>query len=315
MKVAVTGASGFIGRHLLSHIVRRGGQVVATGRGKAPQWLPAEVEWFEADILRQGLDGAVLVEKFGCEALLHLAWITTPGLYWTSEDNALWERASCEMMRGFAQAGGRRIVGVGTCAEYEPPSEGPCDPAITPVAPRTPYSSSKDRVRRDMEALAAPFGLQAAWARVFFLYGPHEDPRRFAPTICRHLLRGEVAPSSHGQQVRDFLHISDCGDALAATALSNVTGAINICSGEPTKLAEISVLLGKLTRRSELLRIGAMPVRPDEPPNLWGSATRLRSEVGFKPRYDLESGLSDTVAYWRGIASDVRLERDSASGS
>ena len=315
MKVAVTGASGFIGRHAVAHILRRGGQVVALGRGKRPEWLPAGVDWYEADILRQDLAGSVIVDKYGCEALLHAAWITTPGLYPTSDENVRWAHASRDMMQSFAQAGGRRIVGVGTCAEYEPPSEGPCIPTITPTLPRMPYALSKDRVRRDMDALADIYGLEVAWARVFYLYGPHENPRRFVPSICRQLLRGEDAPSSHGQQIRDFLHVSDCGDALAATALSGVTGDLNICSGHPTKLAEILALLGKLTGRPDLLRIGAMPDRVDEPPNLWGSAMRLQSEVGFKPQHDLESGLSDAVVYWRSIEAGAQPESHAGGGS
>jgi nucleoside-diphosphate-sugar epimerase len=297
--IAVTGASGFIGRHVVTSLARRGAAVLAIGRGSAPAWLPKSVVWHSADILSGNLDGRVIVDDFGCDHLVHLAWITTPQEYWTSPENVVWERASLALISDFAQAGGKRVLAAGTCAEYCPPEEGPCDPLTTPISPRELYSSSKTTVHQSLSNMAARDNLSFAWARIFFLYGPHENPDRLVPSITRRLLHCEEAPCSHGQQIRDFLHVRDCGEALAATALSGLTGALNISSGRPVRLLEIFSILGEITGQAQLLRIGARPFNSAEPPNLWGSAERLRNEVGFEPVYDLVSGLHDAVAYWR----------------
>jgi nucleoside-diphosphate-sugar epimerase len=102
-----------------------------------------------------------------------------------------------------------------------------------------------------------------------------------------------------GAQRRDFLHVTDAGRALAALADSSLTGAVNIASGEGLVLADLARRIASLTGGVELLRMGALPQRENEPPCLVADVSRLRQELGWRPRIGLEDGLRDTVAWWR----------------
>jgi nucleoside-diphosphate-sugar epimerase len=113
------------------------------------------------------------------------------------------------------------------------------------------------------------------------------------------LLRGEVAKSSHGVFVRDYMHVQDVADAVVALFASTAQGAYNIASGAAVTIRDIVLQLGKITGRSDLLQIGALPARANDVPLLLGDGRRMLADVGWKPKMDLETGLTATVAWWR----------------
>jgi nucleoside-diphosphate-sugar epimerase len=95
------------------------------------------------------------------------------------------------------------------------------------------------------------------------------------------------------------MHVADAGRAIAALCDSPVTGAINIGSGQPVTLAEVALEIGRQLARPDLLAMGALPTRPEDPPVLTADTRKLTFEVGFNPRYDLTDGLADAIAFWR----------------
>lgn len=300
-RILLTGARGFIGRHTAEALAARGADIVAVGRGARPASLPREAEWRDIDLLscpRLEADVAAL----RADTLVHLAWETTHGRFWADLANLDWLAASARLLRGVLEGGGRRIVGVGTGAEYVPPPTGPCREGETPLAGAPLYAVAKDAFRRVAEAAARDTGASVAWGRVFLLYGPHETPQRLVPSVARALLAGEPANCSSGRQMRDFLDVRDCGSAIAALAMSEVAGPVNIASGAPVSIAEVAQTIGRLTGHPELVRLGALPDRAGEPPNLWGANGRLAADVGFRPSRTLEQGLREAVDWWAGQA-------------
>ncbi len=272
------------------------------GRGSAPGWLPPQVRWHTVDLLVP--DAPVrLMDEAAPEAVLHLAWEATPGRFWTSPENLDWIGATLALARALAQGGkGRRLVGAGTCAEYDW-SDGWCIETRTTVRPQTLYGTAKDATRRVLEAYGADTGLAVAWGRVFFLYGPGEHPDRLVSSVARRLITGQRAPTSHGRQRRDFLHVEDVAGALAALLLAeNVSGPVNIASGEPVAVGDVLTTLAEEAGRPDLLGWGDVSLDDSEPPLIAGDVTRLREEVGFRPAWDLPEGLSATVAWWRDHA-------------
>ena len=139
------------------------------------------------------------------------------------------------------------------------------------------------------------------WARLVYLYGPMEDARRLVPSVVRALLAGEPAAISPGQQVRDFLHVEDVAAALATLGQQNLDGVFNIGSGEPITVAEVALTLGRLCGRESLVRIGARPYASGDPMYVCADNARLRS-TGWRPAYNLEAGLADSVRWWRDRA-------------
>jgi nucleoside-diphosphate-sugar epimerase len=95
------------------------------------------------------------------------------------------------------------------------------------------------------------------------------------------------------------LHVDDVAGAFAALVDGAVTGPVNVASGEGVAVRRIAELLAQAAGRPDLLDVGAVPSRPDDPPQIVGDAGRLREEVGWRPGFSLEEGLTQTVAWWR----------------
>jgi nucleoside-diphosphate-sugar epimerase len=228
--------------------------------------------------------------------LLHLAWVATPGVYWTSPDNPRWVEASLRLIEAFAAHGGQRVAVTGTCAEYDWSAGGACHETDTPTRPATLYGTCKDELRLKAEQSK----LSLAWARLFFLYGPREHPARLVPSVANALLAGQPAETTAGDQERDFLHVEDAADALVQLLLSDVAGPVNIGSGEPVAVRSVVETIAGIVGRPDLLRLGAKPMPSNEPLQLYADVARLRHEVGWRPRIGLRQGLADTVAWWRG---------------
>jgi len=297
-RVLVTGATGLIGRHVVNALHEQGAEVHAVTRSLAHETTDSEVRWHKANLLDHR-DCTQLLDSAEADTIVHCAWVTEHGAYWTSPENLDWVAATLSLAHEAADRSTQRFVGVGTCAEYDWSGCEPLSEAKTPLNPTTLYGTAKDASRRVLEAFAATSGLSFAWARVAMLYGAGEHPDRFVASLARALLRGGLAKMSSGQQVRDLLDARDVGAAIAAVALSNVEGAVNIGSGEGVHLRAAAQTLARIAGHSDLLMPGALPDRANEPAHLVMDVTRLTRETGFRPKIPLEQGLADALAFWR----------------
>jgi nucleoside-diphosphate-sugar epimerase len=236
--------------------------------------------------------------------LLHLAWYTEPGKFWTAPENLDWVAASLFLYRTFLEAGGRRALFAGSCAEYDW-SYSHLEEACTPANPRTLYGRAKNGLRDLVESYARLIGIEVAWGRVFFLYGPGEAPDRLVSDLIQSLSDGRPAKCTHGRQQRDFMHVSDAARAFATVLESSFCGPINIASGVCRPIADAIGIIGQLLGRPDLIRLGAREPPADDPPRL-AADVKLLSRLGFRPDFDLEAGLAQTVASCnarRGIRS------------
>lgn len=303
-RLLITGATGLIGRHVGSAALERGYEVHAVSR-RPQKGQRGMMHWHTADLLDTHA-AQKLVRAVVPTHLIHTAWCTEPGSYWTSPENERWRAASVALVRAFGAVGGQRVVVAGTCAEYDwAHAGGPLSEAETPLAPRSPYTAAKDALRGEIEAIDQHGGPSAAWGRVFFVFGPGEHPNRLVASVARRLLRGEPAPASDGLQVRDFMIGSEVAAAFLALLDSPVCGAVNIASGAPVSTRALLEEVASATGRPDLLRLGVLPRRDNEPPRLVAAIDRLRAEVGWSPGLDLTEGVRHTVAWWR--------ERDAAA--
>ena len=296
-RVLVTGGAGFIGRHTLPALTARGYEVHATHRQPIDPVLQAAATWHSVDLLDRGAVSR-LVSEILPSHLLHLAWITEHGAYWQSPENLKWVSGSLALVEAFVSHGGQRFVGAGTCAEYDW-RYGYCSEAVTPTKPATLYGICKNAVHEITAALAQASTLSLAWGRVFFLFGPYEGQRRLVPSVIHALIEGDIARCSHGRQIRDFLYVTDVASAFAALLDSNLRGAMNIGSGRPLTIAELTLQIARQLGKEELLSLGAIPAPLNDPPMLLAETVRLREELGWMPDYDIESGLSNTIRWWR----------------
>jgi nucleoside-diphosphate-sugar epimerase len=291
-RLLITGATGFLGVPCVRH-TRKTFEVHATARTDRAGWPPG-VRFHPCDLLdRRAVTD--LLAAVRPSHLLHLAWVTTPGEYWTSPDNHRWLDASVALLDDFFGQGGRRAVIAGTCAEYDWNGDGVCHERLTPTAPATLYGRCKNQL---WDRLCGHHD-RIAWARLFYLYGPAEHPSRLVPSVVRSLLSGLPADCTHGSQRRDFLHSDDAADAIASLLVSRVVGPVNIGSGTATAVRTVVETLGRICGRPDLVRLGTRPSATGDPPVLVADVSRLRDEVGWRPRLSLEEGLRDCVTWWR----------------
>lgn len=298
MKILVTGGGGYIGEPTTRALVSRGCDVHILGRTDPSI---AGATFHHADLL-QMVDMRRALEEIGAETLLHLAWSVTPGKFWTDSANGDWAAASLRLFEAFARSGGRRIVGAGSCAEYDW-STSPLIELSSPIGPATPYGQAKASVWSGLQALGAQEGLPVAWARLFFLYGPREPRGKLVADAVNALLSGQVFQTTSGLQKRDFIYVEDAAEALAQLALSSVTGPVNVASGRGTVVRELLEQLEVATRSAGLIQFGARMLADGEPFELIADVTRLREEVGFLPEFSLADGIRRTVGWWREQSS------------
>jgi nucleoside-diphosphate-sugar epimerase len=311
MRVLVTGATGFIGRGTLDPLLDAGYEVHPVSRGKPDDPAARGLRWEQADLLDpRGAD--VLLARVAPSHLLHLAWYAEPGAFWDSSENLRWVEASLRLLRAFAENGGRRAVFAGTCAEYAWTERVVCSELTTPCHPATLYGASKHALHLIADRFAEGTGISLAWGRVFFVFGPGEDPTRLAGSIARSLVRGEPALLSHGNQVRDFLYSEDLAEALVALLSSHVEGAVNLASGIPASIRDLAEALGAAAGRAELLNFGAREAPAGEPAQLVADVRVLREEVGWTPRASLQARAADTIAWWRTALTNGGRRREPA---
>jgi nucleoside-diphosphate-sugar epimerase len=292
-RVLLTGATGFVGRAVVAPLLARGYELHATSsslshaaldRGATPS-----PTWHRADLFDPGATKALL-RDIRPAMIVHAAWYVVHGSFWTSPENAAWVEASERLARDALAFGTRRFIGLGTCVEYAE-ADGDDDapwPETRALAPATVYGQAKVELAA---RLARIEGLAVAWARIFHLFGEGENPERLVPSVARALAEGREARCASGRPVRDFASTRFVGRAVAALAASSVTGPVNIGSGEGRAIAELVRFLGEAADRPDLIRLGALPDRPNEVPRMVAELGRLRREVGFTEPARVEDDL------------------------
>ncbi|MEO8064312.1 MAG: NAD(P)-dependent oxidoreductase [Pseudomonadota bacterium] len=275
MNVVVTGASGFVGRHVVRALLERGHSVTAVGRdvshAQAHNWFP-QVRFVVADVHAPPAD---LRAAFGdADLVIHLAW---PGLPNYRQPFHLDESLPRDFafLRALVLAGYPRLLAIGTCLECVP-FDG-CYSEDMDGEPTLPYPLAKARLRRQLTALQSehPFVLQ--WARLFYMYGEGQNPASLLAQLDRAIDSG--APGfdmSGGEQVRDFSPVTDIAAMLVTVAEHpQWQGVTHVCSGVPITVREL-VERHIASRRSSIrLNLGVFPYPDYEPMAFWGASARL----------------------------------------
>jgi len=300
--VLVTGVAGFIGPWVARALLASGHDVVGTYRGARtlPEDLVQHHRFRSVAVdLGEPREVDALASVLRPDIAVHMAWYVEPATYSRSPYNMDALGVTVRLARALFDAGCRRFVGAGSCVEYAAKSA----PLVEtdPCAPCSVYGAAKLAAYGAIAALAAEERVGFAWGRIFHLHGPGDAPVRLVPSIARKLRDGATVDLTDGTQVRDHLHVSDVGAAMAAIAESEVEGAVNVCSGEPVTLRRVAEVVADAVGRPDGVRFGALPHRPGEPMFLAGDATRLRG-LGWRPFWPLEAGLRDAVSRPDGLS-------------
>lgn len=268
--ILITGANGFIGRQVMYALNNQAiplRLVLRNAAGRLPEMGKADEIIETSDIFHADRSwwNEVLA---GVDTVVHLAWYTEPAKYLMSPLNLDCLNGTIEMAQACVDSSVRRVVGIGTCAEYD---LNQCMlRADSPLNPKTLYAACKASTFLTLSQLFPVAGVEFAWCRLFYLYGEGEDSRRLVPYIRKQLSKGEPAELTNGWQIRDFLDVEDAGKMIADVALGDQQGPINICSGIPITVRQIAEQIGDEYGSRDLLQFGARPDNAFDPPCIVG---------------------------------------------
>lgn len=278
MRVLVTGATGFVGRHLIPELLRRGVQVTASSRspGKARDfgWF-SQVEYVACDITQSGnLDVSIFGRP---DILVHLAWAELDDFNSRVHTDALLP-AHLNFLSSMIEAGLPQCVVAGTCLEYGK-TEGELRES-DPARPQIAYATAKNGLRLELSRMQKSSTFKLKWVRLFYLFGQGQNPKALLAQLDQALANGDAEfDMSPGDQLRDYLPIERAAELIARVSLnSDFDGIVNCCSGEPIAVRDLVVKYLTQSRREIKLNLGRFPYPDYEAKSFWGSTARL-SEI------------------------------------
>jgi nucleoside-diphosphate-sugar epimerase len=278
-KILVTGATGFIGQHLIVELLRRGHGVIASSAtpDKALQaaWYSG-VQYVPFDF--SGFDPAIDYYRFFGEPdqLIHLAWEGLPNYKDAFHVEKNYPRHAA-FLENLLRHGLRDLTVTGTCLEYGL-QEGALGEEL-PARPGNPYALAKDMLRRRLEEWHKDNPFIFRWVRLFYMYGKGQNPKSLLSQLDKALEEGAtVFNMSGGLQERDYLPVEQVTDYIARIALQQeVTGIINCCSGHPITVKDL-VKDYLLQRQASIsLNLGYYPYPDYEPMRFWGKNDKLKT--------------------------------------
>ena len=305
-RALVTGASGFIGSHLVRRLIADGVEVHAL-TSAVSSVTPVRL----VDVVdRITLHEASLTDRSAMDAVVsasapthvfHLGAYTHVGKSWDRIDECVQVnvQGTANLAEALSRAHCRRVVSVGTSEIYgdvaSPFRED------EPVRPISPYSATKYAAECLCRVFHQGRGLPVVMVRPFNAYGPAQSPDRIIPEVITRALRGQDILMTHGHQTREFNFVEDVVDGMVRAAVApGVEGEIiNIGCGEDIAIRDVATLVLKLMGDPVMARFGALADRPTEIWSMHADTTKTRALLGWEPRHTLEDGLERTIAWYR----------------
>jgi len=275
IKIAVTGASGFIGNHVIQELNKRPVFVIAVAHNTHTNLTPlANGYWINMDIYNLPDN---FFEALGePDILIHLAWQGLPN-YLSLHHFEKELPAHYNFLRKSIEKGIKSIVVTGTCFEYGMQSGLLTE--TTETMPSNPYAFAKDALRKELEFLKREYTFNLTWARLFYIYGNGQRGNTLFSQLTRAITQGDSSFNmSGGEQLRDYLHVSKVAEYLVTLALMQKdTGLINVCSGNPQSVRNFVENFLLENKYKMELNLGHYPYLDYEPMAFWGCNRKLLS--------------------------------------
>lgn len=327
MTVLVTGGAGYVGSHCVRMLCERGYDVVvydnlSTGHAgavdKRANLVHADLSELSTldDVMRDGID-----------AVMHFAGVLNVNESLEHPVNYYIQNVSntLNLLRAMAWSSVKRIVFSSSCSVYGIPPTVPITEEM-PCLPISPYGSSKLMVERILDDCSRAWGLGSTSLRYFNAAGAsmsgkigeaHPEEIHLIPLVVRAALdRNELVrvfgadyPTKDGSAVRDYIHVDDLASAHLAAIESQKEGVFrcfNVGTGWGTSVKEIIDIVRRVMRSE--IRVDPAQRRPGDPPELYANPTKIQTELGWEPRYDIED-IIKSAAEWHA-ANPNGYEKD-----
>ncbi len=307
MRCLVTGASGFLGSHLTRELLRRGHAVTIllrpTSSTDAIQDCLGAVRVVEGDLQDfSKLQDALANEPV--DAAFHLAWYGVTAKDRNDPRQITHNvKGSLDLWEMLHQSGCSTWIGLGSQAEY-----GPHDGILredTPTNPKTAYGVAKLAVGHLTQQLCSLADMRYIWLRLLSVYGPGDDERHMIPGMIRALMAQQKPRVTAGEQLWDYIYVSDAVEAFCAVLESSASGVLNVGSGSAAPLRKTMELLRDRIDPHLEIGFGEIPYATNQVMHLEADIGRLRAATGWEPKVSLEEGLRRTVEWYKVIVQEA----------
>ncbi len=281
IKVALTGATGFIGRYVLEELNSHNGVEVIAAARELQEGDPviSNGRFVHMDISKPPANA---FEALGRpDILIHLAWHGLPN-YRSLHHFEAELPTQYAFLKQLVKQGLKSVVVAGTCFEYGMQSGSLSEEIET--RPANPYGFAKDALRKQLQYLQAIYSFNLTWARLFYMYGDGQSDSSLIPQLTKAVERGDkVFNMSGGEQLRDYLPVTAVAEKMVSLALKQQNiGTINICSGKPLSVRNLVEKRIHDEQYDIELNLGFYPYPDYEPMAFWGDSSRFDHVMKLK---------------------------------
>jgi dTDP-6-deoxy-L-talose 4-dehydrogenase (NAD+) len=264
-KILVTGASGFLGRHIVHNLVSKKFKVIALVRNinkakKIKELKKASIIHF--DISKKQ---AIPLPK-NC-ALIHCAWDDVRNIF-SKKHLGKHYKNQYNFLNKIIAHGIKKIIVTGTSFEYGL-QYGPIF-VSSKAKPNTPYAKSKDLLHKNLLKLKSKINFHLIWTRIFYIYGNGQNPKSVMGLFDKALKKNKKKFNmSFGDQLHDYQPVEKAAEQIVKLLKYN-KGIFNICSGQPISLRRLLELRMKEQKKKIKLNLGYYNYKKDESIAIWG---------------------------------------------
>lgn len=302
MRILLTGASGFIGSHFLTKLLKNNIPVTIIRHSNNDPWRIKEylkdihvIDYKSNEISKN----VSRIQEFSPDTLIHLGWHGVENKFRNNQNQLVENLNQTISIFNIAQlAGVKSIIGLGSQAEYGPNTKPIYE--TTETVPTTIYGVAKLCAYQVLNLLCKQNNIRFSWLRLFSAYGPMDNSSWLIPMIILKLLKREVPSLTKGEQQWDYLYVSDICDAIYSIAVNyNAHGIFNLGSGITTSIRSIAEIIRDIIDPSLQIDFGKIPYGPDQIMYLKSNNDRLCNTTGWIPQIQLHKGLQSTIDWYR----------------